>query len=144
MSQDDNDLTIEYGENGIFYFDPALALGYLLSKGLFVLNTHWVKIDWPIEAQNTMRFVVICNDLFDQGADGVSLDRDDIELLYRLYTDNNRYGVDAWCVHKRRAYPQNKTRDRLLNAGYDFERLINGSNEELLEIYRQGPTKIIL
>lgn len=135
--------SVETFEDGIYYFDLSMALGYLLSKNTFVLNTHWMKSDWPDEAKSTLCFAVICNDAFDVGADAEPIERDDIELLYRLIDHDENFGATAWCVHKRKEYLSTKITNQMRKSGWDFQKLIDSSSNVLLKDFRKGETRVI-
>lgn len=140
---DDNELAIEYEEDGKFYFYPAMALGHLLSQDLFILNTNWMMGHWPEDAQKSIRLAVICNDLFASGADAEAMQHADVELLYRMYLKDPTYGTSAWCIHKRKKLPQFGFIKRMTEAGWDTNHLISVDRDTLLLPLRHGITDLV-
>lgn len=126
-----------------YIFQTSGALAHLLLNEVIFLNTHWYRDDWPDDAKKTLVLAVNANDVFAWGcADAESIEKCEIETLYRLWTHEHHWGPAAWCIFKRKREPQAPVRKAMEGAGWNIEWLLSTTNEEILEKFRKGPTQV--
>lgn len=111
-------------------FETEGALAHLLLNEVICLNSHWWEKEWPEAARKRTSLNVNCNDVFAWGcADAESIDFDEIETLYRMWTKDPSWGPAVWCLIKRNEMPQKPVEDRIRAGGiWDLDALGLGKN----------------
>lgn len=90
----------------IVEFEPDIALRYLLSKDILVVNSFWWKKDWPEDAKKMISFGVNCSDTFNYAcADAEELLYEELEDLYQHVIKDDIWGSTVWCIKKRQRKP---------------------------------------
>lgn len=65
-------------------FEPDLALQYLLSNDILIVNNFWWKKEWPEDAQRMTSLSVNCSDTFSYAcANAEELLYEELEELYQ-------------------------------------------------------------
>jgi hypothetical protein len=145
----DNDVEWTYDEKkaddvivSTSIFDRKIALAHLLINDVIMINTHWYKKDWPVDARNTTVLAVVCNDVFVwASADAQAICLDDVEVLYRMWKYDPTWGPAAWCIMHRKSLPQDPVRKHM-ELTWDVDSLLTVSASQMLVKFRNGPTDV--
>lgn len=87
-------------------FEPDLALQYLLSNDILIVNNFWWKKEWPEDAQRMTSLSVNCSDTFSYAcADAEELLYEELEELYQHVIKDPIWGSTVWCIKKRKLKP---------------------------------------
>lgn len=90
----------------VYEFESDVALRYLLSNDILMVNDFWWKKDWPDNAKKMISFGVICSDTFGYAcADAEELLYEDLEELYQHVIKDPIWGSTVWCIKKRKLKP---------------------------------------
>lgn len=90
----------------VYEFEPDLALRYLLSNDILIINNFWWKKEWPEDAQRMTSLSVNCSDTFSYAcADAEELLYEELEELYQHTIKDPSWGSTVWCIKKRKLKP---------------------------------------
>jgi hypothetical protein len=106
-----------------YFSEPEDYLKFLLSEELIIVNNGWWNKDWP---KDKITLSVICNDLFYWGCgDCEDIEYNDLEVLAKAHAKDERWGIAAWCIKKRKQMPRPPVAKMMVEAGYNLEELIS-------------------
>lgn len=98
--------------------EASQMLAILLIKEKVFLNAHWWEKEWPEKARRTTSVNALCNDVFMWGyADVETMEYADIPDVYEHFEKDADWGVEVWCIKKRRMMPQRPVYDRIKKQG---------------------------
>jgi len=119
-----------YADQAEFVFAPELSEGDMLAhliiaEKVFVNCPHWCAECKAKTCEHNEEHVVVlvsCNDVFAWGMGDVEdIHHDEIRDLWAHYIADIEWGVDVWCVKRRKMRPQAPVLRELIKAGYDVE-----------------------
>lgn len=110
--------------------ETNIMLAILLLDEKVFTNEHWWEDDWPEEAKKTTSLNVNCNDVFAWGcADAEEMRQSEIEDVYEHWLKDRYWGVDVWCIKKRKTMPQGPVEEKIRKAGiWDLDALAKEHN----------------
>ncbi len=106
---------LHYGTGVDFVTEPALAA--MLAADVLVLSDFWWRSDLPVDLAGTVSIAVVCNDVFEGGADAQPLTYPDVESLYRMWRRDPRFGPVAFAAARRNVLPQPRMLEAMVRDG---------------------------
>ncbi len=93
-----------------------LVIADLLQKGILFANTRkYLELDGEPQ-EFTIVLFLICNELFNSGADAECINCSDLSDIYKASFEP--YGIDKWVCRKRNMKPQDEIVEDMKKSGH--------------------------